>query len=46
MFTHDSMTGANMKLVTVNVKLYEDDPEPEQHLDQASSSNATRHSID
>ncbi|RSH92650.1 hypothetical protein EHS25_008095 [Saitozyma podzolica] len=28
------MTGANMNLVTVNVKLREDDTEPEQHLDQ------------
>jgi hypothetical protein len=29
------MTGANMNLVTVNVKLGENDAEPEQHLDQA-----------
>jgi hypothetical protein len=27
------MTGANMHLVTVNVKLGENDPEPEQKLD-------------
>ena len=30
------MTGANMKLVTVNVKLGENDEDPEQHLDQVS----------
>jgi hypothetical protein len=30
------MTGANMKLVTVNVKLGENDEEPEQHLDDVS----------
>jgi hypothetical protein len=30
------MTGANMKLVTVNVKLNEGDEDPEQHLDQVS----------
>ncbi len=29
----DSMTGANMNLVTVNVKLGENDPDPEQHLE-------------
>jgi hypothetical protein len=29
----DSMTGANMNLVTVNVKLGENDPEPEQKLE-------------
>jgi len=27
------MTGANMNLVTINVKLGENDPEPEQKLD-------------
>jgi len=27
------MTGANMNLVTVNVKLGENDPEPEQKLE-------------
>ena len=27
------MTGANMQLVTVNVKLGENDPEPDQHLE-------------
>lgn len=27
------MTGANMNLVTINVKLGENDPEPEQNLD-------------
>ena len=27
------MTGANMQLVTVNVQLGEDDPDPEQKLD-------------
>ena len=29
-----SMTGANFNLVTVRVELGEDDPEPEQHLDE------------
>lgn len=29
----DRMTGANMNLVTVNVKLGENDPEPEQKLE-------------
>jgi hypothetical protein len=29
-----SMTGANMRLVTVNVKLGEKDEDPEQHLDE------------
>jgi len=28
-----NMTGANMNLVTVNVKLGENDPDPEQHLE-------------
>ena len=28
------MTGANMKLVTVTVKLNEGDEDPEQHLEQ------------
>lgn len=31
-----SMSGANMHLVTVNVKLGENDPEPEQKLDPVS----------
>jgi hypothetical protein len=30
------MTGANFNLITVKVKLGEDDPKPEQHLDEAS----------
>lgn len=30
------MTGANMQLVTINVHLEADDPEPEQHLDEVS----------
>lgn len=31
------MTGANMNLVTVNVKLGKNDAEPEQKLDPVSS---------
>lgn len=31
------MTGANMNLVTINVKLNENDPEPEQKLDPVST---------
>jgi hypothetical protein len=30
------MTGANMNLVTVNVKLGENDEDPQQHLDEVS----------
>lgn len=32
----DRMTGANMNLVTINVKLGENDNEPEQKLEPAS----------
>lgn len=34
------MTGANMNLVTVNVKLGENDEEPEQHLDDVCPPNS------
>jgi hypothetical protein len=33
------MTGANMNLVTVNVKLGENDEDPQQHLDEVSFMN-------
>lgn len=33
------MTGANMNLVTVNVKLGENDEDPQQHLDEVRSMN-------
>jgi hypothetical protein len=39
------MTGANMKLVTVNVKLDEGDEDPQQHLDQVISLLSTPPSI-
>jgi ADP-ribose pyrophosphatase len=32
-----SMTGANFNLVTVKVKLGENDPDPEQHLEEVSA---------
>lgn len=32
--TDGRMTGANFNLVTVKVKLNENDPEPEQHLEE------------
>jgi hypothetical protein len=35
------MTGANFNLVTVKVKLGENDPDPEQHLDEVSSGPAS-----
>jgi hypothetical protein len=35
------MTGANMKLVTINVELGENDEDPEQHLDQVSGAKGT-----
>lgn len=35
------MSGANMHLVIIDVKLGEHDPDPEQHLDQVSLHLAT-----
>ena len=32
----DSMSGANFNLITVKVKLEENDPKPEQHLDEVN----------
>lgn len=40
------MTGANMKLVTVNVRLNEGDEDPQQHLDQVYPLLSTPPSFD
>jgi ADP-ribose pyrophosphatase len=39
------MTGANMNLVTVDIKLGENDPEPEQKLEPVSFSEKGEHIV-